>query len=134
MTRPPPRSPLFPPPPLSRPGAPAAIATLTARASASASQSSSRRDMAEHRIGCGPECLVGGGVAGHGAEYVAVQTGHEIGERRATRLVEARFAHAFGRGLRRMDRERPLLFQLQQQGDKNMPQRLGGTSGAAPPI
>src|SRR2546430_5923843 len=100
------------------PRVPAAIATLTARASASASQSSSRRDMGEHRVGCGPECLVGGGVAGHGAEYVAVQTGHEIGERRATPLVETSFAHEFGTGLRRMDRERPLLFQLEQQGDK----------------
>src|SRR2546425_2679959 len=107
------------------PRAPAAIATLTATASASASQSSSRRDMAEHRVGCGPECLVGGGVARHGAEYVAVQTGHEIGERRATRLVEARFAHVFGGGLRRMDRERPPLFPLQQQGGKTMPHRFG---------
>src|SRR2546430_16459837 len=76
----------------------------------------------------------GGGVAGHGAEYVAVQTGHEIGERRATRLVETRFAHVFGRGLRRMDRERPLLFQLEQQRDKAMPQRFGVTSGSGQPL
>src|SRR5207244_11070377 len=72
---------------------PATIAALTARASASASPSSSRRDMAEHRVGGGPEVLVGGGVARDGPEHVAVQPGHEIREGRAARLVEPCFAH-----------------------------------------
>src|SRR2546421_10626785 len=80
--------------------------------------------MAEHRVGGGPEVLVGGGVARDGPEHVAVQPCHEIREGRAARLVETCFAHVLGRRLRRMDSEGAAPLQLEEQRDKTMGQRL----------
>src|SRR2546429_6558313 len=64
-------------------------------------------------------------VAGYRAKEMAVELRDHLCERSATRFVEPRFTHVFGRGFRGVEAERADTVQAEDGRQEPMPYRLG---------
>src|SRR2546421_12977282 len=69
-------------------------------------------------------------VAGYRAKEMAVELRDHLCERSATRFVESRFTHVFGRGLRGGEEECADTVQLEDGRQEPMGERFGIVSGA----
>src|SRR5207244_4271957 len=104
---------------------PAQIARASATRSSSTSVSSTRRDMLVQEVDPGRERAVDLLVAGSGAEHVVVESGHELAQRGAPRLVEPRFAYILRGRLGWMELERLVAIELEQHRHEAVRQGLG---------
>src|SRR2546430_9072368 len=110
----------------------AQMATAIALASSSVRPISSRWDMLPCRqlLRGDAEGLILSLVAGYRAKEMAVELRDHLCERSATRFVEPRFTHVFGRGFRGVEAECADTVQLQDGRQEPMGERFGIVPGA----